>query len=90
MRASMINVEVVDVRKMVTGTVKAFVDVRFEGAIVVKGFTVIAGKRGNFVTGPRKVGVDGRWYDVLIIQSPEVLKEIENKVLEAFAKEKED
>jgi DNA-binding cell septation regulator SpoVG len=85
----MLNVEVVDVRKIASGKVKAFVDVKFGDAIVVKGFTVIEGKRGNFVTGPRKAGADGRWYDVMIVQDQEVLKEIESKVLEAFDKEPE-
>lgn len=86
----MISVEIANLRKVFRGKVLAFADVKFGGAVTVKGFTVIEGKRGKFVTGPRKCGADGKWYDILAIQSPEVLKEIESKVIEAFDKEKED
>lgn len=79
------DVEVVDVRKIATdGNLKAFVDVKFSGAVIVKGFNVLMGKRGVFVTMPRKVSRDGRWFDILTPVSEEVKAEIETKILEAY------
>jgi DNA-binding cell septation regulator SpoVG len=87
----MISVEIASLRKVFgNGKLLAFADVKFGDAITVKGFTVLEGKHGKFVTPPRKTGTDGRWYDVLLIQDVNVLKEIESKVMEAFDKEKED
>jgi len=79
------DVEVVDVRKIATdGNLKAFVDVKFSGAIIVRGFNVLMGKRGVFVTMPRKVSKDGRWFEILTPVSDEVKAAIETKILAAY------
>lgn len=82
------NIEVVDIRKIAgDGNLKAFVDVKFQDAIIVKGFNVLMGKRGVFVAMPRKASKDGRWFDILTPMNEEVKKEIEDKVLDAYEKE---
>ncbi len=82
------NIEVVDIRKIAgDGSLKAFADVKFSDVIIVKGFNVLMGKRGVFVTMPRKASKDGRWFDILTPLNDEVKKEIEDKVLDAYEKE---
>ncbi len=82
------DIEVVDIRKIVgDGNLKAFADVKFSNELVVKGFTVTNGKNGVFVSGPRKPGKDGRWFDILTPLNEVVKQEIEGKVLEAYDRE---
>jgi stage V sporulation protein G len=84
----MTKIEVVDIRKVAgDGNLKALVDVKFSDSVIVKGFNVLKGNRGVFVSMPRKASKDGRWFDVLTPVNEEVKTEIETKVLEAYEKE---
>ena len=82
-----IDIEVVDIRKITgDGKLKAFADVKVGDCLVVKGFCVMEGKNGIFVSMPRKASKDGRWFD--IVEPDESLKrELENKVLESYDRE---
>lgn len=85
-----LEIEVVDIRKIITdGSLKAFADLKIGGSVIVKGFSVLNGKSGLFVTMPRKAGKDGRWLDILTPVNDEIKKEIEDKVLDAYEKESE-
>ena len=81
------DVEVVDIRKIVgDGNLKAFADVRVGDGLVIKGFCVMQGKSGIFVSMPRKASKDGRWFDIL--EPDDSLKrELENKVLASYERE---
>jgi DNA-binding cell septation regulator SpoVG len=81
------DLEVVDIRKIVgDGNLKAFADVRVGESLVIKGFCVMQGKSGIFVSMPRKASKDGRWFD--IIEPDDTLKrQLENKVLESYDRE---
>jgi stage V sporulation protein G len=82
------TIEVVDMRKIITnGSLKVFADLKIGGSVIIKGFSVMSGKQGVFVTMPRKLGKDGRWFDILTPMNEEVKKEIETKVLDAYEKE---
>ena len=82
------DIEVVDIRKIVgDGNLKAFADVKVGGSLVVKGFSVMQGKRGVFVSMPKKAGKDGRWFDILTPLNEELKRELQDKVLEAYDKE---
>ncbi len=83
-----IDAEVVDVRKITgVGNLKALADVKVAGKLVIKGFSIMQGKRGVFVSMPRKAGKDGRWFDILTPLSDELKREFQDKVLEAYDKE---
>ena len=62
---------------------KAFVDIRVGGAIVIKGCTVVDGKKGLFASMPRKLMRDGRWCDV-IVPGDELKNAYEQEILKAF------
>ena len=82
-----VDIEVVDIRKITgDGKLKAFADVKVGDCLVIKGFYVMEGKNGIFVSMPRKASKDGRWFDM--VEPDESLKrELENKVLEAYDRE---
>ena len=81
------DVEVVDIRKIMgDGNTKAFADVRVGDSLVIKGFCVMQGKSGIFVSMPRKASKDGRWFDM--VEPDDALKrQLENKVLESYDRE---
>ena len=81
-------VEVVDIRKINgDGNLRAFADVKFGGNLVVKGFSVVQGRNGIFVSMPKKAGKDGRWFEILTPTDEGLKHEIQDKVLEAYDKE---
>lgn len=83
--SSLKECEVIAVRKLENaGHLKALIDIRVGGALVIRGCTVMDGKNGVFVTMPRKVGRDGQWTDV-VAPSDEVIKaHYEEQILKAF------
>lgn len=82
-----LDVEVVDIRKVTgDGSLRAFADVRFCN-LVIKGFSVVNGKNGVFVSMPRKANKEGRWFDILMPMDDGLKREIEDKVLEAYGRE---
>ena len=62
---------------------KAFADVSFSG-IVIKGFSVVNGEKGLFVSMPRHQGKDGKWYDTVIASTKELKQQLAEVVLEAY------
>lgn len=81
------EVEVVDIRKITgDGNLKAFADVKVGGTLLIKGVCVMKGRKGIFVSMPRKASKDGRWFDVLEPET-ELKEEIEEKVLESYDRE---
>lgn len=83
-----IDVEVVDVRKINgDGNLKAFADVKVGGSLVIKGFSVMQGKRGVFVSMPKKAGKDGKWFDIVTPLDESLKRELLDRVLEAYDKE---
>ena len=82
-----VDVQVVDIRKIMgAGNLKALADVRLANSVVVKGFSVMLGKKGVFVGMPRQAGKDGRWFDMLTPENS-LKHEIQEKVLEAYDRE---
>jgi len=62
---------------------KAFADVSFSG-IVIKGFSVVNGEKGLFVSMPRHQGKDGKWYDTVYPETKELKQQLSEAVLEAY------
>ena len=62
---------------------KAFADVSFAG-IVVKGFSVVDGSKGLFVSMPRHQGKDGKWYNTVYPATKELKAQLSAVVLTAY------
>lgn len=49
------------------GKLAAFFDVQTDDGIVIKGFRLINGPNGKFISPPSDKGKDGRYYDSVIL-----------------------
>ena len=88
MKTLSIGIEVVDIRKMTGDSkVKAMADVKFGECLIVKGFSVVEGKNGIFVSMPRRSTKDGNWFDIMTPLNEEFKAELQDKVLEAYDRE---
>jgi len=63
---------------------KAFANITFDNAFVVRGLKVINGANGYFVSMPSRKRADGSHQDVCHPLNNEARKQIEDKVLEAY------
>jgi stage V sporulation protein G len=62
---------------------KAFADVTFSG-MLIRGFSVVDGEKGLFVSMPRHQGKDGKWYDTVTPSTKELKQQLSEVVLEAY------
>lgn len=66
---------------------KAFANVTFDNAFVVRGLKVINGTSGYFVSMPSRKRPDGTHQDIAHPVNNEMRKVIEDRVLEAYENE---
>lgn len=79
------QIEIVSVRKVNgVGSLKAFVDIRVYGVVVITQCAVLDGKRGLFATLPRQLNREGLWRDVVIVADDKVREEWQEAILEAY------
>ena len=64
--------------------VKAFVDMKINDALIIRGLKVIAGPDGLFVSMPQEQGKDKKWYDTIRCLSPDIRNEISECVLSVY------
>ncbi len=82
-------IEVVDMRKILgEGKLKAYADVKFGDLLIVRGFSILEDKHDRLICAmPKKCGKDGRFFDIVIPVTGEILKAIEAALMEAYEKE---
>lgn len=66
------------------GPTKAFADIRFADAILIKGLRVVNGEKGLFVSLPAELGKDGKWYETVRTLNRETKDALTQVVLEAY------
>lgn len=66
---------------------KAFANVTFDNAFVIRGMKIINGNKGFFLSMPSKKRSDGTYQDVAHPVNSEMRRMLEEKVLEAYEKE---
>jgi stage V sporulation protein G len=65
----------------------AFFDVETSDGIIIKGFRIVNGTNGLFISNPDEKGKDGKFYDTVIL--PKEMKEsLEKLALEEYNKSK--
>ena len=80
-----IGFEVAGLKKLEgDGKTKAFCDVSVCGTILVRGFRVVEGKNGTFVSMPRRQGKDGQWYETVSLLNDEAKIRLNEVVLDAY------
>ena len=77
-------IEVARLHKLENGMVKAFVDVIFNGQLLVKGVRIVEGKNGMFITMPQSQGKDGKWYCTVMLLDDSLKAELQEVVIEAY------
>ena len=68
---------------------KAFANVTFDDAFVVRGLKVIRGKDGHFIAMPSRKRSNGRHQDLAHPINPEMREYLESKILDAYYAELE-
>jgi len=83
-----LNIKVARIYKIPKeGAIKAFVDVSVNDALLIKGFRVVSGPSGLFVTMPQEKGKNERWYNTVHCLSNDIRAFVANRVLEAYQQE---
>lgn len=81
--------EITEVRITLTNEekLKAFANITFDNAFVVRGLKVINGSQGFFVSMPSRRRKDGTFQDLAHPVTDEMRKKIEERVLDAYEDE---
>ncbi len=66
---------------------RAFANVTFDSAFVIRGLKIISGTRGLFVSMPSRRRPDGSYQDVAHPINTETRRHLERAVLEAYERE---
>ena len=61
----------------------AFLDVQTKDGIIIKGFRLVNGSNGMFLSAPDEKGKDGKFYEKVILPA-EMKKELEQMAIEEF------
>ena len=66
---------------------KAFANVTFDNALVVRGLKIISGNRGLFISMPSKKRRDGTYQDIAHPINTQTRRKVEKAVLEAYERQ---
>lgn len=70
------------------GPTKAFCDLLILDSFLVKGFRIVQGKEGLFVSMPREQGRDEKWYETFYPVSNEMRKGLQELILDSYNEQK--
>ncbi len=70
-----------------SGKLAAFFDIQTKDEIVIKGFKVVNGNNGLFVSAPDAKGKDGKYYETVILPK-EMKTSLEKLAIEEYNKTK--
>jgi len=83
-----VNIAVDRIYRFENGShLKAFADIVVDGQFAIKGFRIVEGKNGLFVSMPSEVGKNGNWYDTFKPITKEAIFELNKVILEAYQQE---
>lgn len=69
------------------GSMRAFVDIKINDQILLRGLKIIDGSQGLFVSMPQEKGKDKKWYETIRCLSKETRSQLDRVVLEAYQNE---
>ena len=88
MATATLSIKAVNVKVMKEGNLKAYVDICIDDAITIKGFKVMDGKNGLFVSMPSiKNNTSERYYETVSCNKTDVKDDLSNTVLAAYKRE---
>jgi stage V sporulation protein G len=65
------------------GKTAAFFDIQTDDGIVIKGFRIVNGAKGFFISSPDEKGKDGKYYETVILPK-EIKDPLEKIALEEY------
>lgn len=71
--------------KLNGGKTLAFFDVETDDGIILKGFRIVDGSKGKFISSQDEKGKDGKYYETVILPK-EMKDKIEKLALEEYQK----
>lgn len=63
----------------------AYFDIETNDKIIIKGFRVVNGPNGMFISAPDEKGKDGKYYETVVLPK-EMKKELEKMAIEEYSK----
>ena len=63
---------------------KAFIDLELDDTLVIKGLTLVEGKKGLFLSFPSTKGKDGKYYNSVYSLDKEWLKELQDACIKKY------
>lgn len=63
----------------------AFIDIQTNEGIIIKGFKLINGTHGLFISPPNQKGKDGKYYDTVIVPK-EAVDNLQKEAVEEYNK----
>lgn len=67
------------------GKVAAFLDIQTEDGIIIKGFRLVNGSNGMFLSAPDQKGKDGKYYENVVLPK-EMKEQVEKLAIDEFNK----
>jgi stage V sporulation protein G len=67
------------------GKLTAFFDIETNDEIIIKGFRLVTGSNGLFISSPDEKGKDGKYYDTVILPK-EMKQQLEKMAIEEYNK----
>ncbi len=61
----------------------AFFDIQTNDGVIIKGFRLVNGNNGLFLSAPNEKGKDGKYYETVILPK-EMKEDLERKAIEEF------
>ena len=87
-RSALYDIEIISIRRLEgAGNLKAFVDIRVGGELVIIQCAVMTGLRGLFACLPRQLARDGRWRDIVVVGTQELRDHYCDAILKAYEAE---
>jgi len=78
-------VRMVPLENTASGKLAAFFDIQTNDEIIIKGFRIVNGANGLFVSSPDEKGKDGKYYESVILPK-EMKSSLEELALEEYNK----
>ena len=67
-----------------TSNTKAFIDLKMDDTLVIKGLTLVEGKNGLFLSFPSTKGKDGKYYDSIYSVDKEWTKLLQDACIKKY------
>jgi len=80
----MIEPQVTKMHRIENGSLKAFVEVTFNDCLSIKGFKIMSGRNGLFVSMPSTQAKDQKWYDSVFFTDKSTEERVKSMIMHQY------